>query len=216
MGRKTRVVRHVIGLHVGSRSLAPRTRAELRGLGYELVPASDGRRADAGDRAVSLRVVDERHLDRVPTPAEEPETPLVVLTGSRPLLVDDPRIAGRVRRPADTLDLYPLFQRALEVHPRRVPRVTTQLPARCIRADRRWPGAVLSLSEGGCLLRTTETVEAGQRFNLQFAIPGGELINARVSCVYGGDQRAGLMFSEPSPVDRDSIRGYVSQRLALL
>lgn len=200
---------------MGSRALAPGARVELRALGYELVPAPVGRRGRNPD-APSLRVVDERHFDRIPTPDEDPKTPVVVLTGARPLPIDDPRIVGRARRPADTLALYPIFQRALEKHPRRVPRVPTQLPARCIRGDRRWPGAVLSLSEGGCRLRTTESVEAGHRFNLQFAIPGGGLINARARCVYGGDESVGVQFCGPTDVDRLRIRGYVSERLALL
>jgi hypothetical protein len=234
-----RTTRHLIGLYVGSRALATGTRAELRALGYDLEPAPSSQR-DPKDWEPALRVVDERHLDRIPTPEEDRRTPVVVLTGARPLAVDDPRIIGRALRPADTLSLYPLFQKALETHPRRVPRVPTQLPARCIRDDRRWPGAVLSLSEGGCLLRTTEAMEPGIRFNLQFAIPGGQLITARARCVYSeqtgeqtgslagelsaaptaasrGEQRSvGIQFCEPTAVDRRVIRGYVSQRLAVL
>jgi hypothetical protein len=207
--------RHRIGLYVGSRSLAARTRQELRALGYDLVPIASPAQ-EPPDWTPALRVVDERHFDRIPTPQEDRETPVVVLTGARPLAIDDRRIAGRAQRPADTLALYPLFQKALERHPRKVPRVRTQLPARCIREDHRWPGAVMSLSEGGCLLRTTESVEPGVGFNLQFAIPGGQLITARARCVYGRDQNLGVQFCQPSELDRRVIRGYVCQRLALL
>jgi len=216
MRRKEREIRHVLALTAGSRALAPRTRAELRALGYELRVASDRDFATRPETAPALRIVDERYLDRIPTPQEEPHTPVVLLTGPRPLAIDDSRIAGRVMRPAGTFDLYPILQKALERHPRRVPRVPTQLPARCIRDDYRWPGAVLSLCEDGCLLRSTEVVEPGSRFDLQFAIPGGELIMARARCVYTSDSRAGVVFSEPSEVDRRVIRGYVSERLAVL
>ncbi|MGH0034572.1 MAG: PilZ domain-containing protein [Myxococcota bacterium] len=194
----------------------PRARNELRALGYDLVSGSTSSWDSNDAEHTALRVVDERYLDRVPTVEEDRRTPLALLTGARPLDIEDPRIVGRVRRPADTLSLYPLFQQALEEHPRKVPRVPTQLPARCIREDRRWPGAVLSLSEGGCLLRTSESLETGLRFNLQFAIPGGQLVTARARCVYSSDESAGLSFCQPSDVDLRMIRGYVSERLAYL
>jgi hypothetical protein len=160
--------------------------------------------------------VDERHLDRIPSPAEDPGTPIVTLTGPRPLEIEDPRIVGQIRRPAGLVDLYRILQEALEDHPRRAPRAPTQLPARCIRSDRRWPGAVLTLSEGGCLLKSSEAMPLGIDLKLQFALPMGEIVCARACCVHANGSETGLAFSALARAARERIGDFVTQRLAVL
>jgi len=210
--------RRVVWTALGARSLAPGVRAELAALGYALVPdGSRGRgNGDAAGRP-DLRLVDDRCWDRMPPASDDGNVPAVLLTGHRasgPEAPHDARIRGTATRPAGALDLYALLQAALEEHPRRVPRVPTQLPARCIHSDRRWLGALLSLSEGGCLLRSSEEIGVGTRMNLQFALPEGRLVNTRARCIYLQDDSAGLCFTGPAATDRSAIRTYVSRQLA--
>lgn len=66
---------HVIASYVAASALTVGTRAAQRRLGYELLPAvMQGRWEDASWRS-DLRLVDERHVSRVPRDA----TPVVVL-----------------------------------------------------------------------------------------------------------------------------------------
>ena len=107
-----------------------------------------------------------------------------------------------------------MIQSALEHTPRKTPRVRTQLSARCIKADRRSIGAVLSLSEGGCLLRTGESLRKGTSIDLQFALPSYGLVSTPAQCRYVRKGDAGLEFSEPAPDIRHSIAHFVTARLA--
>lgn len=157
--------------------------------------------------------MDERHLDRIPSPDDEPDVPVVLLTGSRPQQLRDPRIAGSVPRPARLEAAFAALQQALEPHPRRSPRVDTRLPARIIRADRRWPGAVLCLSERGCLLRSAEELDPDHSMNLQFALPEFGLINLRARCIGARGMQTGVAFVDPSKPVRKTISEYVSDCL---
>jgi hypothetical protein len=203
-----------IASYVGPRSFAPETRAALIGLGYPLTSGIALGRFDDPAVQPRLRLVDERQYDRMPSIEEDPDTPMILLTGARPQLIDDARIVGRIGRPAELSELFPIIQRTLEQTPRRAPRVRTQLSARCIRADHRWVGSVVSLSQGGCLFRSSERVARGARMNLQFALPGADLITARAICVHGGSSEAGLAFSETTQQTQSVISGFVAHRLA--
>lgn len=205
-----------IASYVGPRSLAPHTRAALRGLGYELVPAFSKGRFDDPSWQPALRIVDESQLAKIPSCEVDPGTPVIVLTGVRPAENSDPRSLGRVRRPAELADLYPLIQRALEKTPRQTPRVATLLSGRCIRADRRAVGSVVSLSDGGCLFKTSHPIEAGEAMNLQFALPRIDILSTRTVCAYRAEGAVGLVFAGASEEIRRRIRGFVTQRLATL
>ena len=166
-----------------------------------------------------MRIVDERRFDEIPGLDADPETPIVVLTGVRPQsdtdAKRDPRIVGRIARPAGLTPLYGLLQQGLELTPRRFPRVSTRLPARWIRSDKLAIGAILSLSERGCLLRTAEaSIERGTRMQLQFALPGAGLLSMSANCVHGSGGNIGLCFHRPPSSMRSAIGGFVSELLA--
>lgn len=200
---------------MGPRAFAPRARAALEGLGYRVVSAFAMGRFDDLSWRPTLRLVDERQYSKIPSEAQDPNTPVILMTGIRPLTIKDGRIVGGVSRPAELRDLYPLIQRAMEPTPRSVPRVRTQLAARCIRSDQRFAGNVVSLSEGGCLFRSRQTIERGAQMNLQFALPsGGGIVSARAECVHEGADGAGLRFTTAPSEVRRHIAQFVSQRLA--
>ena len=109
--------RRTIACYVAPRLFARRTRAALQGLGYHVVPvATRGRFEDASWRP-DLRLVDERHLERLPREADG--VPIVCLSERPEREPADPRIVGFAPRPGELSALYPLLQRALEPHPRR-------------------------------------------------------------------------------------------------
>jgi hypothetical protein len=205
----------VIASHTTPRGILRETHLALEALGYCLVAHAntEGQALDDNALECDLRLVDEREVGLIPTPAEDPDTPIVTLTGPRPKSFEDPRVVGSIRRPARLLDVYHLLQEALEKTPRSSPRVTTQLPARCIRSDRRWPGAVLSLSTNGCLLRSQTDIERGMQINLQFALPRGGVITIRAQCVYLVGNDAGLVFRSTSEEDLETITDYVIDQL---
>jgi hypothetical protein len=188
----------------------------LAGLGYRIVPVTtQGRFAD--DRwEPDLRIVDEHHLDKLPDENYLPRTPVIVLTGNRPRNLSDSRVIGCVERPARVDALYPLLQKALEPTPRRSARVATLLPARCTRADRRWAGAVLSLSREGCLFRTLEAMPPGLELNLIFPLPLGRMVSTRARVLRQDGEQVSMAFSHPPAQSSRAISEYVEGRLAIL
>lgn len=204
----------VIASYVPPRALAPRTRAALEGVGYRIVPAATrGRFADLSWNP-DVRLVDERHLERLPIENYLPRTPIVLLTGVRPLPCTDRRVAGSVARPATLETLYPVLQRALEDHPRQGARAATRISARCTFADRRWTGAVESLSPLGCLFRTGEDMPDGREVSLLFSLPLGRTISTRARIVHRHGDRVGMTFTGASGSVRRAVAAYVEQRLA--
>jgi hypothetical protein len=203
--------RHRIASYVAPRVFAPGTRVALEGLGYRILAAATLGRFDDASWTPSLRIVDARYIER--TPADG--APVVSVGAPRSGAAPRP-VVGCVTPPIEIAALYPLLQRALEPHPRRAPRVPARIPARCTRADRRFSGEVVSLSEAGCLLRTQSDVEPGLEFNLLFPLPLGRMISTRacVASVEGAD--LGLEFTGASPQARAAISDYVARRLATL
>jgi hypothetical protein len=59
-------------------------------------------------------------------------------------------------------------------------------------------GAVLSLSEGGCLLRTGERLRRGSKVDLQFALPEYGLVATKAECRYVRKGDAGISGGEGS------------------
>ncbi|MBW2230074.1 MAG: PilZ domain-containing protein [Deltaproteobacteria bacterium] len=214
MHRKLTSERGCIASYVGPRAFAPQTRAALGGLGYQLIPAFAMGRFDDPSWRTDLRLVDERQYSKIPSEAEDPETPVILMTGLRPLAIKDGRIVGRVGRPVELQDLYPLIQRAMEMTPRAVPRVATQLAARCIRRDQRSVGHVVSLSAGGCLFRSRQSITEGTRMNLQFALPSEGIVSTRAECIHQGRAGVGLRFSGAPTEVRQHIANFVARRLA--
>jgi hypothetical protein len=214
MHAKRKSERGCIASYVGPRAFAPHTRAALEGLGYRVIPAFAMGRFDDPSWQPSLRLVDERQYEKIPSVLDDPHTPVILMTGLRPQRVEDERIVGRIGRPADLQDIYPLIQRCMEATPRKVPRVATQLAARCIRRDQRSVGNVVSLSEGGCLLRSRQVFDEGSQMNLQFALPSAGVVSTRAECIHRGRSGIGLRFTEASSDVRRHIAQFVTRRLA--
>jgi hypothetical protein len=214
--RKRAVGRRTLASYVPFNAFAPRTRGVLEGLGYRIVPVTTQGRFSDDRWEPDLRIVDERHLGKLPGESYLPRTPVILLTGSRPTAVQDPRVVGCVERPAAVGALYPLLQNALEPTPRRSVRAPTLLPARCTRADHRWSGAVLSLSREGCLFRTPEAMPPGLELNLSFPLPPGRMISTRARVLRQHGERVAMAFAHPPAQSTRAIEEYVESRLAIL
>jgi len=193
-----------IEVRVPSRSFSEGVQTALEQLGYEFVPASP--RAAVPD----ARIVATGRLSRLRPEASEP---VILIGGSRSREVDDPRVVGVVRPPAGLLDLYPLLQAALEAHPRAAPRVPVSLAARSLRDGADAPGAVLSLSETGCLLRSTASLPGDGSLQLQFTLPNGGLIYTRAAPRHQAGKASGLAFEGLPETSRAAIADFVMSSL---
>ena len=186
-------------MHAGPRAVAAPTRTALGRLGYTLLT---GNSADPVEP--DLRIVDERELADAPLAKAEPKMPIVLLTApaSAPASTDS-RIVGQLARPASLTPLYNLL-----------PRVPTELSARWISFEHQSVGAILSLSEHGCLMRTLHSgIERGELLKLQFALPGSELVSLSAECVHEAGVDVGLCFEEPTAIEQRAIGDFVSSTL---
>jgi len=202
--------------YVPPQAYAPRVRAALEGLGYQIIPVATRGRFEDDSWAPDLRIVDERHIGRIPPEDYLPRTPVLLLTGGARAECRDRRVVGSVTRPAMLKDLYPILQRTLEDTPRVAARAPTELPGRCTQSDRRWMGAVVSLSEKGCLFQTSQSLETTQRLNLLFPLPMGQMITARARVVGQQGPSVGLVFDDMAEPIREAVAQYVEGRLATL
>ena len=132
----------------------------------------------------------------------------MVLCGRHGVTGADPRIVGAIRRPAGLHEIYRLVQQVLEDTPRSTPRVPTHLPARCQRDGREWRGAVLSLSENGCLLRSPEPLLLGSRIALGFELPRSGKLEVDAEIAYQLVPDMGVVFNATSPSVREAIGAY--------
>jgi hypothetical protein len=203
-----------IASYVSPRAWAPRTRAALEGLGYRVVAAATRGRFGDDSWDPDVRLVDERHLGRIPLENYLPRTPVVLVTGRRPLSHADPRVIGSVARPCTLQTLFPVLQRGLESHPRSGARAPTQIQARCTHADRRWNGALVSLSPQGCLFHTGQDMPEGLELNMLFPLPLGRMVSTRARVVRRHGDRIGMQFTGASGTIRQALADYVEERLA--
>lgn len=203
-----------IGVRIGPTSLVPRVLEALRALGYTLVDLDSDRIPSDTRDACGLWLVDQDRLDELPGPDVAGDRRILLISSSRSGACTDPRVFSTTRRPARLAAVYEMIQSALESTPRASPRVRTRLSARCIRGERRSPAAVLSLSEGGCLLRSGEPLEPGSSLHLQFALPTFGVISTPAECRYARAGEAGLAFSAPDDAVRHEISHFVTARLA--
>jgi len=208
--------RGAIASYIDPQAFGRLTRAALRGLGYGVVQAAFVGRFDDASWQPRLRLVADRHLDRLPSLDEDPDTPIIVVTGRDPRPKDDPRVVGQLLRPIRLSSLYPMIQDALEPTPRGAPRVMTELVARIAHAGERFVAQLDSLSIHGCHVRDADRVETGTRLNIEFALPGSDPVLTRAACVTRTGEGAGLVFDSTSDAVRDSIDTFVTQRLAAM
>jgi len=204
----------IILAHAGREAFSDMSRSILSKLGYVIVPPEELAECaqSLGRDGPDLRVVDERSLAEVPDDAYS-TVPIIVLTGSHGVSGADPRIVGAIRRPAGMHELYRVVQEVLEDTPRSAPRIPVHLHAHCTRDGVEWTGAVLSLSESGCLLRSTAPQNLGATFKLRFTLPrtGPMTLDAEVTYQLVPD--LGLTFNSTSPTDRTAITNYIQRSL---
>ena len=198
-----------IDSQVGRLAFAPNVRKALTRLGYTVVDVDTHNTV----RPPDLRIADDRHPASLPAKALDPHTPIVLLTGNV-RSIDDPRVVGRVRRPAELGDLYRVVQQAVETHPRLAPRADTDLPARITHRDRIRDGEVMTLSERGCMIHSNEGLTQGDRIMLQFTLPDWGPMEVGGRVVWSRGQYAGLVFGETAHDSRGVIDSYVGDRLA--
>ncbi len=198
--------------HAPPEAFAPLTLSMLAKLGYAIMSETEFAERGHLERP-ELRIVDERGLAEVPEGSGS-ALPIVVLTGRHGVTGVDPRIVGAVRRPAGMHELYRLVQAALEDTPRTAPRVATHLVASCQQGTREWRGAVLTLSESGCLMRIAEPLVLGACFRLSFELPRSGRIGLDAEIAYQLVPDVGVIFNSTSPADRQAIAAFVNEALA--
>jgi len=138
-----------------------------------------------------------------------------VLTGWRGApVVDGKVIVGAVRAPAGLHELYRVLQEALEETPRTVPRVETRLRAHCRRETMEWDARVLSLSENGCLIKSSVVPPLGAVLQLSFELPEAGKIETQAFASYQLMPRLGLVFHATRPEFRRAISSFVTRELA--
>lgn len=204
--------RRTIASYLAPRGFAPRTRPALQGLGYHIVPAATRGRFDDASWRPDLRLVDERHLGRLPRVPDD--VPIICVSERGPHATGDARVAGFATRPVDVAQIYPVLQRVLETHPRRAARAPTRISARCSLQDQRWTAELRALSEAGALLRCRGDLAPGQHLNLLFPLPLGRMISTRARVVSHAPAGTAVAFPTLPASARGAIADYVERRLA--
>lgn len=203
-----------IGVRITASSVAPRVLDALRALGYAMVDFDSSRTTDELREACRLLLVDQLRLAELPNPEVDGDRRILLIASPTGRPAEDPRVFATTRRPARLGAIYEMIQSALESRPRSSPRIRTRLSARCIQGEQRSIGAVLSLSEGGCLLRSGDPLSPGSTVQLQFALPSSGLISTRAECRYARSSDAGLAFADSSSELRHAISHFVTAQLA--
>jgi hypothetical protein len=199
----------MVEVHASRRTFARGALAALERLGYRVEERARGRAAP--EDPPDARIAGPRELRRLPRDGVP-----VLLVGRRcaggRARSADPRVVARIRRPAALADLYRSLQLALEKSPRRAPRTAITLPARCVSDDVDWPGAIVSLSEGGCLLRSARPLPAGP-VRLWFPLPERGLVEVAARPVYERRGHLGLAFLGLADATRRAIASCVEGAL---
>jgi hypothetical protein len=192
----------------------PLARAILGRMGYAIVtPVEWQESAVLRARSPELGVVEDRRFSELPEGDDFAALPLILVTSRGAPPVSDPRLVGAMPRPAGLHELYRLLQQALEPVARSAMRVPTNLPVRMRQADREWRGAVLSLSENGCLVRSPEPMTLGTELDVAFELPRGGLIETRAESAYQLVADTGLVFQSTPAASRRAILSFVERQL---
>ena len=204
--------------HASRDALAPSTAMMLSRLGYRILMPEDfdEMREASPDLTPDLLLVDERRLAEVAAQEEsssEKPVPIILLCGRQGATGADLRVIGAVKRPAGLHDLYRLMQQVFEDKPRTTPRVATQLRGRCESKRGEWEGRVLSLSENGCLFRTSESILLGQMVQLELVLPQGDPISIEAEAAYQLLPDTGLVFHAVEPEKREALGRFVAQTI---
>lgn len=191
----------------------PHVRTILGRMGYAIVSREEWDASEAfAARTPELAIVDERRLAEAGPPFAT--LPAILISSRGVLPVGEHRFVGAALRPAGLHPLYRLLQQALESPARGCLRVQIQLAVRLRHGGREQQGALLSLSENGCLVRTPEPIALGTELEVAFALPRGGLVETRAETAYRFVADTGLVFQATPPASRRAIVRFVEQRLA--
>ena len=213
--------KHLLYTNARPEAFAQLTREILGRLGYGILTADELQRLDrdavAPRPAIEMLVLDEHRLN---DPIEIPELtranslPTILLTGRAGIRESQPDIVAGVKRPAGLHELYRILQTQFEESPRSTPRVDVDLDVVCSRGDKSWTAAVLSISENGCLLQSSEEVPLGSRVNMTLNLPEAGTLQLEAESAYQLVPNLGMVFSAIEPRVREAIGAYVLNTLA--
>jgi hypothetical protein len=204
--------RGTIASDLPAEALEPQAWRAIRSLGYEIVPARvPYGRADQPIQP-DLWLVDEEGLRQI-ADEEGAAAPIILLTRQPAPPPADQRVIASLTRGAPFQELYAAIQEAIERTPRRHPRITTALAARCAYQDLTFTGLVISLSEGGCLFRGPEDLPRERQTQLQFPLPHPGLISTQARQVNRRGDDFGFAFQDLSSLSRVAISQYVMEQL---
>jgi hypothetical protein len=192
----------------------PLARAILGRMGYAIVTSAEWEESqELRARPPELGVVEDRRFGELPESQDFAALPLILIASQGGPNVVDRRLVGAVPCPAGLHELYRLLQQALEPVARSAMRVPTNLPVRMRQAGREWLGAVLSLSENGCLVRSPEPMMLGAELEVCFELPRSGLIETRAESAYQLVADTGLVFQSTPAASRRAILSFVEQQL---
>jgi hypothetical protein len=163
---------------------------------------------------IEMVVLDDHRLDDFLADASDKTPPILLLTGRSGIRRSHPEVVAAVKRPAGLHDLYRILQQYFEDVPRNTPRVSTHIRAECNRNGRVWSAAVVSLSENGCLLRSSQSVPLGSHFDLSIRLPRVGTIEIEAESAYQLVPDLGLVFNSVQPWMREAIQAYVVDALS--
>jgi hypothetical protein len=212
---ESRPMRRLLVSYARPEAISLQTRAILSHLGYAIVPEDQVAslpEPQAG-RGPDLRIVDEARLEDVPPDPEGLAVPIILLTGRDGVRSADSRIVAALPRPAGLHELYRLVQQVLEETPRSTPRIRTVLDARCRQEGREWPASLLSISENGCLMHSSEPLLLGSQVELSFDLPDGPSIETCAETAYQLPPNLGLVFHQTPAQARRAIQAFVTAQL---
>jgi len=204
----------LVATYAGPRAFSPLALKILPKIGYELVPVEEY--AAVACRAPDVQIAEEQRLCEIFETTAASSIPTIVLTGWKgaPMEVDGRIVVGAVRAPAGLHELYRVLQQALEETPRAVPRVPTRLRARCRRDSMEWDARVLSLSENGCMIKSSVVPPLGAMIHVSFELPDGGKVETEASASYQVMPQLGLVFHATRPEFRRAIASFVTHELA--
>jgi hypothetical protein len=193
----------------------PLARAILGRMGYAIISLDDWRERPAlAARQPELAIVEDRRLGELADYPFFAASPIILLTQKGVEDSDDRRVIGALARPAGVHELYRLLQQALEDRPRGSLRVATHLPAQLRVRGRDCQGALLSISENGCLVRAPEPMPLGTEIALSFELPHRGRIDTTAQTTYQLRPATGVVFQSTSAAMRSAIRSFVEEHLA--
>jgi len=204
----------IVASYASARSYSPLALKILPRIGYEIVPIEEY--AARACQPPDVQIVEEPRLPEIFETTAASSIPTIVLTGWRgaPMEVDGRIVVAAVRAPAGLHELYRVLQGALEEVPRTVPRVATRLRARCRRDTMEWDARVISLSENGCLIKSSVVPPLGTVLHVTFELPDGPKIETEASASYQVMPQLGLVFHATRPELRRAIASFVTHELA--